>query len=387
MKFKSFIFVVFAIAVLFCGQAIAGNVEKKTKELAGLKSKINKATQAVKQLKSDKKSLQAELKGLEKRYGKSVSQLAALNQQIKGLNKTLESNKQQRKVKQQEIESQKRSLENQVKAAHGMGKHEKLKLMLNQQDPALSGRVMVYYDFFNKTRLKKIAAIDNGLQLLGDLEFQYQNESELLEKKRVAQKQSQQKIGEAKVGRKAILAKLEKHFKTKKQQLKRFKQSEKKLSALILTLQQDKVGSFVRSGAVGPFSKLKGKLPWPVKGRIVKKFGARRSESRWDGVLIDAREGQEVRAVARGKVVYADWLRGYGLLTIIKHDKGYMTLYAFNQSLYKVKGDSVDAGTVISTVGVSGGRTNAGLYFGVRKKGKPVNPVKWCRKIRHGKTR
>jgi len=387
MKFKSFLFVAFTIGVLFCGQLIAGDVEKKTKELSGLKSKINKTSQAVKQLKSDKKSLQAELKGLEKRYGKSVSQLADLKQQIKELNKTLEKNKQQRKIKQQETESQKRSLEQQVKAAHGMGKHEKLKLMLNQQDPALSGRVMVYYDFFNKTRLKKIAEIDNGLQLLRNLELQYQNETELLEKKRVAQKQSQQKLREAKAGRKAVLAKLEKHFKSKKQQLKRFKQSEKKLSALILTLQQSKNDSFISSGAAGPFSKLKGKLPWPVKGRIVKKFGERRSESRWDGVLIAAREGQEVRSVAKGQVVFADWLRGYGLLTIIKHDKGYMTLYAFNQSLYKVKGDKVDEGTVISTVGLSGGRTNAGLYFGVRKKGKPVNPVKWCRKIRHGKTR
>jgi len=387
MKFKSFLFVAFTIGVLFCGQLIAGDVEKKTKELSGLKSKINKTSQAVKQLKSDKKSLQAELKELEKRYGKSVSQLADLKQQIKELNKTLEKNIQQRKIKQQEIESQKRSLEQQVKAAHGMGKHEKLKLMLNQQDPALSGRVMVYYEFFNKTRLKKIAEIDNGLQLLRDLELQYQNETELLEKKRVAQKQSQQKLREAKAGRKAILAKLEKHFKSKKQQLKRFKQSERKLSALILMLQKSKSDSFVSSGAVGPFSKLKGKLPWPVRGQIVKKFGERRSESRWDGVLIAAREGQEVRSVAKGQVVYADWLRGYGLLTIIKHDKGYMTLYAFNQSLYKVKGDRVDEGTVISTVGLSGGRTNAGLYFGVRKKGKPVNPVKWCRKIRHGKTR
>jgi len=138
-------------------------------------------------------------------------------------------------------------------------------------------------------------------------------------------------------------------------------------------------------GLVKEFAKLKGALPWPVKGRLVKKFGARRSDSRWDGVLIKANEGQEVRAVTRGQVVYADWLRGYGLLTIIKHDKGYMTLYAFNQSLYKAKGDWVEAGTVISTVGLSGGRSDAGLYFGIRKKGKPVNPVKWCRKIRHGK--
>lgn len=187
--------------------------------------------------------------------------------------------------------------------------------------------------------------------------------------------------------RKAVLVKLNRQVQSKSSQLKRLKQSEKKLAALITILQQEINDFPFDNGVVKAFASLKGKLPWPVKGTLIKKFGDRRSESRWDGVLIEAKEGSEVRAVTRGRVVYADWLRGYGLLTIIKHDKGYMTLYAFNQSLYKAKGDWVEAGTVISTVGLSGGRSKAGLYFGVRKKGKPVNPVKWCRKIRHGKTR
>ncbi|MCK5122394.1 MAG: peptidoglycan DD-metalloendopeptidase family protein, partial [Methylococcales bacterium] len=141
----------------------------------------------------------------------------------------------------------------------------------------------------------------------------------------------------------------------------------------------------LEEGSVKEFAKLKVKLPWPVKGRLVKKFGAHRSGSRWDGVLIQAKEGANIKVVTRGRVVYADWLRGYGLLTIIDHGKGYMTLYAFNQSLYKSVGDWVDAGAVIATVGQSGGQSSAGLYFGVRRKGKPVDPVKWCRKVRRGK--
>jgi Membrane-bound metallopeptidase len=104
--------------------------------------------------------------------------------------------------------------------------------------------------------------------------------------------------------------------------------------------------------------------------------------SRWDGVLIKAKSGTPIHAVTRGRVVYADWLRGYGLLTIIEHGQGYMTLYAFNESLYKSVGDWIEAGTVIATVGQSGGQTVTGLYFGIRKKGKPVNPERWCRKVR-----
>ncbi len=386
MKFNSFLLVFFAIGFLCCGAVKANNIEKKTKELIGIKSKIKQASKAVKNLKSDKQSLLAELKRLEVQYGQSEIYLLDLKAQVKRLNATLEKNKQQQRIKKQQIKTQKKSLENLVKAAYGMGRHEKLKLMLNQQDPALSGRVMVYYDFFNKTRLEKIAQIAQGLQLLRDLDAQYQSKSELLEKKIAVQKQNQQQLLETKKGRKLVLLKLEQQFKTKNQQLKGFKQSEKKLKALILSLQQAKDDFPLNEGEVKPFAQLKGKLSWPVKGRIIKKFGDRRSESRWDGVLIDAREGQKVTAVTRGQIVYADWLRGYGLLTIIKHDKGYMTLYAFNQSLFKAKGDWVEAGTVISTVGLSGGRTHAGLYFGIRKKGKPVNPQKWCRKIRHGKT-
>jgi septal ring factor EnvC (AmiA/AmiB activator) len=128
------------------------------------------------------------------------------------------------------------------------------------------------------------------------------------------------------------------------------------------------------------FSTLKGKLPWPVRGRLAQRFGSSRAEGKWDGVLINANEGMEIKAVTRGKIVYAEWLRGYGLLTIIDHGQGYMTIYAFNQSLYKRMGDSVEAGDVIASVGQSGGRTQAGLYFGIRNKGVPVDPLEWCQK-------
>jgi septal ring factor EnvC (AmiA/AmiB activator) len=133
----------------------------------------------------------------------------------------------------------------------------------------------------------------------------------------------------------------------------------------------------------GDFYSLKGQLPWPVKGRLTNKFGSVRAESTesiWDGVLINSAEGTEIRAVTSGKVVFSDWLRGYGLLVIVDHGKGYMTLYAFNQSLYRQVGEWVDAGEVIASVGQSGGRNLPGLYFGIRNNGRPVDPIEWCRK-------
>ncbi len=385
MKLKRLLVFVLVISHIYCLEAIAGDIAKKTKELTGLQAKIKKISRVVTNLKTKKNSLLNELKKLDTQYGKSAAILRRLDDQANKLKDSIARNRQQIQKKQQQINAQKHDLENQVKAAYGMGRNERLKLMLNQQDPSLSGRMMVYYDYLNKARLKKIARIDEDMQLLHDLELEHVKETTFLENKLEKRKLEQSVYLQTKVQHQTLLAKIKKQVFSKKQQLSRFKSSEKRLKSLIYSLQQTLDDFPFEDGGVKEFAKLKGKLAWPVKGSLLKKFGAQRSGSRWDGVLIKAKEGADIRVVTRGRVVFADWLRGYGLLTIIDHGKGYMTLYAFNQSLYKTVGDWVEAGAVIASVGQSGGQSAAGLYFGIRKKGKPVNPVKWCRKIRHGK--
>ena len=385
MRVKHLLFIIFLTAYACCSNVIAADAANKTKELTGIQSRIKKVNRKLNELKTKQSALLSELKKLDLQYGKSAVFLAQLEYQVKQQHAVLKKSQQQIEEKLEQVDSQKHALELQVKAAYGMGRNEKLKLMLNQQDPALSGRVMVYYDYLNKIRLKEISKINQDLQQLRELEVQRRKETALLEKKLEKRKIQRAVLLETKVERKALLAKIKGQFASKKQQLSRFKASEKRLKSLISSLQQTTDDFPFEEGAVKEFSKLKGKLPWPTKGKLVKKFGARRSDSTWDGVLIRAKEGANIRVVTRGRVVYADWLRGYGLLTIIDHGKGYMTLYAFNQSLYKTVGDWVEAGTIIASVGQSGGQVDAGLYFGIRKKGKPVNPVKWCRKIRHGK--
>jgi septal ring factor EnvC (AmiA/AmiB activator) len=132
------------------------------------------------------------------------------------------------------------------------------------------------------------------------------------------------------------------------------------------------------------FAALKGKLPWPLAGRTVVRFGSRRRPSglRWDGLVIAAPLGTEVRAVHRGRVAFSDWLRGFGLLLILDHGDGYMTLYGYNQSLFKEVGEWVETGEPVALAGRSGGRLSPGVYFGIRVHGKPVNPIKWCSNTR-----
>jgi len=129
----------------------------------------------------------------------------------------------------------------------------------------------------------------------------------------------------------------------------------------------------------GSFDSLKGKLSWPIQGKLVRNFNSLQTDGVQNGVLIEAPEGLDVHAIASGKVTFADWMRSYGYLVIIDHGEGYMSLYAFNQSLNKQVNDPVKAGEVIATVGQSGGRSRPGLYFGIRKKAIPVNPTVWCR--------
>ncbi len=131
-----------------------------------------------------------------------------------------------------------------------------------------------------------------------------------------------------------------------------------------------------------PFKALRGGLEWPARGRLVSLFGTQRAGNlKWDGVVIAAKEGSEVKAIHHGRVAFSDWLRGFGLLMIIDHGDGYMSLYGHNQSLFKETGDWVEPGETIAVMGNSGGQRNAGVYFGIRYKGKAVNPKKWCKRV------
>jgi septal ring factor EnvC (AmiA/AmiB activator) len=282
--------------------------------------------------------------------------------------------------------------------------------------------MLVYYDYLNKARLIKLSSISGSIQQLDRLTKQQQEETENLENSLEQKKSEQIAVDGARKRRSELLAQLKNGYSSNEQQIIYLKESENKLKNLVSSLQRstndlsfeaeqtkkmpktavdplqpsedmtDSVDSFsktsiaptnAREGQAVNFSELKGQLPWPVKGRLANKFGSSRtesSESIWDGVLIDASEGAEIHAITNGKVVYSDWLRGYGLLIIIDHGKDYMSLYAFNQSLYRQVGEWVGTGDVIASVGQSGGRSQSGLYFGIRSKGKSVDPLEWCRK-------
>ncbi len=353
-------------------------------------------------LQNKKDELLGLLAQVDERYGDVAASLKQIETQISATNQSLAKLRKEAATYQTEINRLSEELSGQIKAAYAMGQQERLKLLLNQQDPALSSRMMIYYEYVNKSRLKKLAHLQQAVKYLDQLDKNKQAQTGELNLILAQKKAQQTALDEVRKQRTGLIAQLHDGESSEQSQLSLLKRNEIKLINLIKTLENDKTptvesaegedldedtetgvgvdqqnASFPR--LTGEFSSLKGKLPLPVTGKVSGMLEkTAETDSPWQGVIIQAKEGAEIRAVAEGRVVYAGILKGYGLLSIVEHNKNFMTLYAFNQSLLKHKGDKVEAGDVIATVGQSGGRSKPGLYFEIRHDGKPVDPLLWC---------
>ncbi len=364
-------------------------VESKSKQqaLKQIQKKIEVIQKSLGILEKEKGSLSGQLKKLERRYGKVASAIQMVNRQLSKQSRRLKKVKNERDEQKAQVRLQSQALEKQIVSGYAIGKDEKLKLLLNSEDPARNSRLLIYYDYLNRARLERLQEIQVGLVELHRIEQLHEQENVRLNQLLSQKKREQKQLDSTRKARKQLLVSIKKELGSQGGQLKRLKEDEGQLQKLIASLHEalERFPMEAEAAQNRPFSTQKGKLAWPLRGRISQRFGSRRDAGRWSGVLLSAKEGNNVRAIAGGRVAYADWLRGYGLLTIIDHGDGYMSLYAFSQSLYKEVGDWVGAGERIASVGYSGGRAKPALYFEIRKKGKPVNPAKWCRKAKKGR--
>ena len=256
---------------------------------------------------------------------------------------------------EQTLGEEREALAGQLRAAYTIGRDEQLKLLLNQQDPAQLGRMLAYYGYFGRARAGRIAAIDSQLDRIVELDAELAAQDEQLA---ALEQEAQLQLDNVQRGRRdraAVVKELDQELKNRRVQLARLKREESTLENLLTDLRRVMQEFPVNSEE--PFEKLKGKLAWPVLGRLVADFGQKRSPGlKWNGVLLATERGSQVRALYFGRVIYADWLPGMGLLTILEHSGGYLSLYGHNQQLFKAVGDWVSPGDVIATAGDSGGR-------------------------------
>lgn len=373
---------VLLLALLGSHTLISMAAPDKDKELQHVQTKIKTVSDNLSRLKKQASQASSELQDIEQQYGKISLAIKSLTTRIQHKQQRIDEIHKEIQLQKKWLATQKKHLAGQVKAAYALGGQEQLKLLLNQQDASRSSRMMTYYRYFNQARLNKLERINTSLHLLSSLEQEKQQEKQQVEVLLTDKKGRQTQLTETKKKRKTVLARVKKDYQKNSSELSRLKKNEKQLKQLVSSLQKNTQNFALPEKPGLPFHRLKGNLPWPVEGKITHTFGSRRSGSQWNGVLISAKEGTQIKAIAHGQVIFSDWFKGYGLLVIVKHDKSYMSLYAFNQSLHKEVGDWVESGDILATVGESGGRDKAGLYFEIREQDKPLNPAEWCRKKR-----
>ena len=359
---------------------------RKERELSQLRANIQQLRSDLGVAKGERDRLTAELERTEQAIGTLARSAYELAEQIETGQARLAELQATRNDKQGQLAEQRRGLGRQLRAAHITGRQERLKMLLNQQDPSVISRMMVYYDYLNQDRVRTIQRIRTNIAELQGLEAQIQTEQAQLRLLRNLQEGELEALEHSQAERESVLEALDEDIRSNGQRLSSMEQDEQRLETLLQELERRLLELPLQSAGHSAFADLRGQLPWPTSGRLAMRFGSPRNRGgrTWDGVLIEAQEGSEVRAVHHGRVVYADWLRGLGLLLILDHGDGFMSLYGHNQSLFKETGEWVEPGEVIGLVGRSGGHSKPGVYFGIRKQGKPVNPGQWCRAPQQG---
>jgi septal ring factor EnvC (AmiA/AmiB activator) len=358
--------------------------------------------QSQKQKEAELKRLNARIEQVRRSVNADVEkrdrlgvQLRDAEQGVRGARRTLEDLRVQRiaseaRLKELEREQARReadlaserdALTGELRAAYVNGREEQLKLLLNQQDPASAGRMLAYYGYFGRARAERISSIRDQLEHLALVREKIAAEGRRLKELEVRQEQELAALRGAQDQRARAVAAIDAQIKSQGGELKRLQSQARGLEQLIAELR--KALASVPVAKQAPFEPLKGKLPWPVQqGKVLARFGQPRAGGslRWQGMLIGTARGARVRAPYAGRVAYADWLPGMGLMIVLDHGGGYLSLYGHNDELFRKVGEPVSAGDAIGAVGDSGGSDQAALYFEVRRGRVPVDPEIWLQR-------
>ena len=361
------------------GSAADGPVAK-AEELETLRSRMHALQKKLQSNQSRKSSTEQKLQDVEKKISKTSRELRRIDSALKNNSRQLTELQGRQKEQALALRRQRQHIAGEARAAYAMGRQQQVKLLLNQEQPSAVGRMLTYFGYFSRARMAQIESIHNIMDELHETESSIQSKARTLSELHGRQQAASQRLREKKQAREQVLVQINRKLANQSDELQRLRTNEKQLQKLLASLQELLADIPPDASQQQPFKSLKGKLRWPARGKLTTRFGARRGNSglTWQGVMISAPEGASVRAVSQGRVAFSDWMRGFGLLLIVDHGDGYMSLYGHNQALYKEVGEWVDMGEMVATLGASGGQIRSGLYFELRHKGRPINPVRWC---------
>ena len=362
------------------GTATPADAAAKEAQLKKVRSRIDSIRKSIHAEAERRDSLAAALKESELAIQTARERLLEVREKRQAAQNRLRELQDERNETQRKIDSERDALAGELRVAYMNGHQEQLKVLLNQGDPAQLGRVMAYYGYFGRARAERITAINEHLAHLDLLTENITAEAEKLQALEADNAREVKALAGARDRRQTTLAQVQSTIKSRNDELARVQREAQALEKLIEQLRRA-IEEFPEL-AGQPFGRVRGKLPWPVKGALLARFGQLRSGGplKWQGVVIGANRGTQVRALFPGRVVYADWLPGLGLLLVLDHGGGYMSLYGHNEQLYRRVGDRVAAGDALAAVGDAAGFGKPGLYLEIRQGRQALDPAAWLRK-------
>lgn len=367
----------------FCFADRAGDLNK-------LRERIQQMQQELAETEESKSEAADALRESERIISKTNRRLYELSIEQKRNRTTLTGVQNKATEVRTRIDKQQKLLERLLYHQYVTGSSDSLKILLNGQDANQIARDIYYYGEINKFRLQTINQQRQDLASLQLLSSQIQVQNTTIAETQAKQLQEKQQLIKEKQAKHKILTSLSKQIKEQRKEINTLRRDENRLTRLVEKLRKIVLSpklptplsnETVPNSPTGgiTFANLKGKLHLPVRGELTNRFGSHRLDGGlvWKGIFIRSNPEQQVKAIADGQVVFADWLRGFGNLLIIDHGQGYMSLYGNNEALYKQVGELVRGADVIAIVGNSGGNLNSGLYFELRHQGKPFDPLTW----------
>ena len=386
------------LAVLACALVLGASAPAGAQDRDATERRLERARTELEAIATQRRKLEGErgaaaraLRDADEQVGTTARELAALQRQVDERTSALADLQVRRDDLTESLARQRRSLAALLRAAHALGEDAPLKLLLAQDRVADGQRLLAYHGYLQRERARRIDQLAAELQVLAAVEARIEAERVALDAARTAQQERLDALERDRTARAGTLAQLEGRYRDRATREKALGRDVKSLERLLATLREAAArAARERAAAQGPAATgapaaiapsggiRVGGLGWPVAGALLAAYGARMPDGRRsDGVLIAADAGTEVTAAAAGRVVFADWMTGYGLILILDHGDDTMSLYAHNDALLRDVGDSVARGDVVARVGSSGGQGRPALYFELRRDGAPVDPRSW----------
>ncbi len=369
-KLLSFIFIGSLVIPVFA--------DDRNSKLANIKNEIESLQQSIAQDKDSYKTAENDLQTTEVKMNRLFISVANLNKQMAQLQNNIANLNQQITTLQNNLLQEEASLEKEMRNTYEFGQDSAVKLILNTETPDDLQRMIQYFRLLNENKIASMKKVKDNLDQLVQLQQHLQERQTQLQNIRLQEQDLMRDLQQQQLQRKKLIAAIDGTLAAKADRLNALQQNRRSLEGLV---QQLKSQPPITIQPPYSFANLRGRLPWPLPGTIVEHFGTSidGSNLQWSGVLINTPQNTPVHAIYPGRVIFADWLKGFGLLVIIDHGQDYMSLYGRNDALMVKTGDNISFGQVIARAGSTGGFDKSSLYFEIRHQGDPVDPEQWCR--------